>query len=128
MRRFVYVGCGFIALSLGIAGIILPILPTTPLLMLALFCFTKGSDKIANWFMGTSIYKKYLKKYADRKGLTLKQKIFIQILASLMMAISFFLLDHWFLRALLLVAILIHNYIFIFKIKTVKNDNKEPFV
>ena len=113
---------GFSALALGIVGIILPVLPTTPLLLLALFCFTKGSSKIANWFVGTKLYKKHLKKYVANKGLTKKQKIFIQVFASVMMAISFVLLDWWLFKVLLFFAFLIHNYVFIFKIKTIKKD------
>ena len=124
MKRLIYMLCGFAALSLGIAGIVLPIIPSTPLFMLALFCFTKGSTKIANWFLKTWPYKKYIKKYADRKGMTLKQKLSIQIFASLIMLISFILINQWILRCLLLLAVLIHNYIFIFKIKTFKDDNK----
>jgi len=124
VKRLIYMLCGFAALSLGIAGIVLPIIPSTPLFMLALFCFTKGSAKIANWFLETWLYKKYIKKYADRKGMTLKQKLSIQIFASLIMLTSFILINQWILRCLLLLAVLIHNYIFIFKIKTLKDENK----
>jgi len=56
--------------------------------------------------------------------MTLKQKLSIQIFASLIMLISFILINQWILRCLLLLAVLIHNYIFIFKIKTFKDDNK----
>ena len=124
MKKFIYVSCGFITLFLGLLGIILPVLPTTPLIMLSMFCFTKGSTKITSWFRGTMLYKRYLKGYVERKGLTLKQKILIQVFASLVMIILFALIKQWVLRGLLLLAMLIHNYIFIFKINTLENENK----
>ena len=111
-------------MTAGISGIIVPVLPTTPLLMLALLCFSKGSSRVANWFMKTKLYERYLKKYSERKGMTLKQKIFIQVFASVMMITSFIFMNQWALRGILLFAFLIHNYIFIFKIKTLKNETK----
>ena len=124
MKKLIYMLCGFAALSIGIAGIVLPIIPSTPLFMLALFCFTKGSEKMANWFVETRLYKKHIKKYTDRKSMTLKQKLSIQVFASLIMLTSFVLINQWILRWLLLLAVLIHNYIFIFKIKTLRDDKK----
>ena len=109
-------------MAVGTLGIILPVLPATPFLLLALFYFTRGSEKIAAWFAGTNLYKKHLKKYADNKGLPMKEKIFIQLLASLMMVISFFFIKYWLFRALLFVLFLIHNYVFIFRIKTLPKE------
>ena len=127
MKKFIYVSCGFITLFLGLLGIILPVLPTAPIIMLSMFCFTKGSTKIASWLRGTMLYKRYLKGYVERKGLTLKQKISIQVFASLMMLISFVLIKQWAVRGLLLLDILIHNYIFIFKIKTLEDENENKY-
>ena len=53
MKKFIYVSCGFITLFLGLLGIILPVLPTTPLIMLSMFCFTKGATRIASWLNKT---------------------------------------------------------------------------
>lgn len=123
IKKLLYAISGFFSLFLGIIGIALPVIPTTPLLLLALFCFTKSSKKIETWFIGTILYRKYLRKYIDRKGLTKKQKIFIQVMASLMIALSFIFLKYWLFRILLLILFLIHNYIFIFRIKTLPEDN-----
>ncbi|MDR1699584.1 MAG: YbaN family protein [Lachnoclostridium sp.] len=130
MRKIIFVLCGCVTFILGSAGIVLPVLPTTPLYLLSLFCFAKGSRKLEKWFRGTGLYKKYLKEYAETRTMTSKQKASIQIFASLMMAITFFLTNAWYIRLLLLIGVLAHNCVFIFKIKTRKTEkatkNKQP--
>lgn len=122
MKKVIYIFGGMIALSLGALGIMLPVLPTTPFLILAMYCFAKGSDKLNRWFIGTELYKKYLDEYVQKKAMTLRQKLAVQIFAGLMMAISFMLIDRWIVRSILIIAFLAHNYVFIFKIRTLKPD------
>lgn len=54
--KIVYLFLAFFFLALGIVGIALPVLPTTPFLLLASYFFTKGSDRFNRWFMSTNIY------------------------------------------------------------------------
>lgn len=72
--KYLYIICGFICIGLGIIGAVLPGLPTTPFLLLALFCFTKGSERIRQWFIQTKLYKKYLQEYDEKRAMTMKQK------------------------------------------------------
>lgn len=51
---------GFICVGIGCVGIVLPILPTTPFLLLALVLFARGSRRFHQWFMATGLYKNYL--------------------------------------------------------------------
>ncbi|MEY8355426.1 YbaN family protein [Lachnospiraceae bacterium 54-53] len=120
MRKVLFVCGGIAAMSLGSAGVVVPGLPTTPFLLLALFCFAKGSRKLDRWFRGTALFEKYGKQYEHDRSLTRKQKLTIQITAGLMMLISFLLTDNLVLRLLLLGALLLHNYVFIFVIRTRK--------
>ena len=61
MAKPFYILFGFIALGLGTVGIILPLLPTTPLILLACFCFAKGSDRFHRRLLNTWFYKKHAK-------------------------------------------------------------------
>lgn len=110
---------------LGTIGTVLPGLPTTPFLLLALLCFTKGSEKLNCWFRGTRLYDRYVKHYEYDRSLTRKQKFTIQAAAGLMMVISFALTVNPVLRMLLIGAFLLHNYVFIFVIKTRQADRSE---
>ena len=51
MMRFVWISAGLIALAVGIAGIILPLVPTVPLVLLASFCFAKSSKLLHSWLI-----------------------------------------------------------------------------
>ena len=64
--KIIYIILGFLSLALGIIGIFLPILPTTPFLLLTLFFFAKGSKRLEQWFLGTSIYQKHLKSFNEK--------------------------------------------------------------
>ena len=49
--RFFWLVGGFFSLAAGIVGIVVPLLPTTPFLLLAAFCFARGSEKLHNWLV-----------------------------------------------------------------------------
>ncbi|MEH7247339.1 DUF454 family protein [Neobacillus niacini] len=118
--NFLYIIIGFISLGLGVLGLILPVLPTTPLLLLASYCFVKGSEKFERWFKGTKLYKRHLETFVKERAMTLKQKLSILIFADVMIAIPFFILDSVLVRAMLALIVVYKYYYFIYKIKTVK--------
>lgn len=106
-------------MGLGMLGVILPLLPTTPLLLLALFFFVKGSERFEVWFKETNIYKKHLEGFVREKAMTLKQKMTINLFADVMILIAFFMVDKVWVRAILIGVIAYKYYYFITKIKTV---------
>ncbi|SUT87615.1 Inner membrane protein ybaN [Actinobacillus ureae] len=112
MRLF-YIAIGFLCIGLGILGAILPGLPTTPFLLLALFCFSKSSPQLQQWFMRTKIYQKYLKDYDEKRAMTMKQKITILMISAPFCLFSFFVLPNiW--GQLALVAVVICQYWYFF--------------
>ncbi|MFD2679676.1 YbaN family protein [Bacillus seohaeanensis] len=111
---------GFIFMGLGILGVILPLLPTTPLLLLASVCFVRGSKKFEIWFKGTKLYKRHLEEFVKNRAMTLKQKITILLTADCMIAIPFILLDNLIIRLVLICIVGYKYYYFIYKIKTIR--------
>lgn len=116
----IYIVIGAVALVLGTIGVIIPVLPTTPFLLIASFCFVKGSKKIDRWFRGSKIYKKHLENFVEKKAMTLKQKISILLVADMMIAIPIVLVDNTIMRVSLVLVMLVKAYYFIFKIQTIK--------
>jgi uncharacterized protein len=66
---------GTISLALGILGIFLPLLPTTPFLLLTSACYIRSSDRLHDWLMSNKHLGGYIRNFKERRGLTLKAKI-----------------------------------------------------
>jgi uncharacterized protein len=107
-------------MGLGMLGVILPLLPTTPLLLLALFFFVKGSQRFEIWFKETNLYKKHLEGFVREKAMTLKQKITINLFADVMILIAFLMVDKVWVRVILIGVVVYKYYYFITKISTVE--------
>lgn len=92
---------GSIAVVLAILGIFLPLLPTTPFLLLASACFARGSDRMHRWLLSHGVFGAYLRSFEEGKGIPLKGKITAIAMLWLSMAVSIAMLGHPALRALL---------------------------
>ncbi len=129
IRKILYVLMGLILTAIGVVGVILPILPTTPFLILASVFFAKGSDKFDRWLKGTKIYKNYAEDFVRDRSMTMKRKIKILLLADFMIAFPFVILKSFYIRIglLLLVAIKYYYFIFVIKTKPQTDKNVESF-
>ena len=125
ITKILLVTVGLISVGLGLIGVILPVLPTTPFLLLASVCFVKGSERFDRWFKGSKLYKKHLESFVESKKMTLKQKVVILTFADLMLMIPFITINSLHMRIFLIVLILCKFYYFIFKIETIKVKGKE---
>ncbi|MFC0322563.1 YbaN family protein [Gallibacterium melopsittaci] len=118
MLRYLYIFLGFLSLGLGILGIFLPVLPTTPFLLCTLFFFGKSSHKLESWFKQTPIYHKYLKTFHEQRALTKKTKLYILFISTLMMAFPLYTIPNIFGKVAILLLLLIQYWLFFFWIKT----------
>lgn len=124
VKKYFYITLGFIALGLGLIGVILPILPTTPFLLLTSFCFAKGSERFHVWFTNTNIYKKHLESFVKERAMTLKQKVVLLSFVNFMLAFPLILVDVLPMRITIIVLIIIKLYYFIFRVKTITPEEK----
>lgn len=89
--RLVYLTIGFISLGLGIIGIPLPILPTTPFLLLSMACFAKSSKRFEKWLYQTKLYQTYVADYRETKSIAKERKKWILLQIYILMGISIYL-------------------------------------
>ena len=123
--KVVLIILGFISMGIGIVGIVVPILPTTPFLLLASFFFAKGSKRFHDWFISTKIYKKYLESFVKSKAMTLKNKFTILLPVSCMLIITFICVNNLYAR-IVLVILFIGKYLYFFtQIKTIAKEETE---
>lgn len=73
--RALLITAGFISVTLGIIGAVLPVLPTTPFLILAAICFSYSSEKFFNKIISNKYFGKNVKDYLEGRGIPLKAKI-----------------------------------------------------
>lgn len=91
MKKIALIISGWISLAIGIIGIVLPIIPTTPLLLLAGFCFAQSSETFEKWLKDTKVYHFYVADYAETKSISKKRKKKIILQIYLLMALSIYL-------------------------------------
>lgn len=72
--RWLWIIAGSISLSLGIVGIFLPLLPTTPFLLLTAACYARGSSRLHNWLLNNKLFGKYIRNYREGKGIPARSK------------------------------------------------------
>lgn len=118
MRAHVHLALAFFFFALGAVGAALPVLPTTPFLLLAAYFFARGSPRFNAWFASTRLYKRYLERYATERGMTLRTKLVILFYASTMLILAFLAMKNVYGRAAIVLALAFKYYYFFFKIRT----------
>jgi len=100
--RWCYMLIGTLFLILGMIGLFLPLVPSTPFLLLTSYFYTRGSKRINKWFRSSKLYQEYILSF--KKGeLTKKQKVQILIFCYIGIAISAYFIDNGYIRLMLLI-------------------------
>lgn len=97
---------GSIFVGIGIIGIFLPLLPTTPFLLLAAFSFNRGSDKMRLWFESNKTINTYITNYREKKGMTLRAKMNSIFVLWFTIGVSFYLVPNMLIRLILGVVVI----------------------
>lgn len=78
--KIVFNVLGTLAVALAILGIFLPLLPTTPFLLLASACYLRGSPRMRLWLLNNPLFGTYLRIIEEKRGIPLKAKIIALLL------------------------------------------------
>ncbi|WHH57854.1 YbaN family protein [Petroclostridium sp. X23] len=121
MNRFtktILILVGSISLGLGVLGIFLPLLPTTPFLLLAAACYSKSSDKFYNKLINNKMLGRFIKNYREGKGIPLRGKVLSITMLWLAIGYSVILAGLNLIIRILLLIIAVGVTVHILRIKT----------
>lgn len=103
---------GWLSVILGVIGIFLPVMPTTPFLLLAAACFMRTSPKFYNWLVGHPQLGKYVVYYMEGKGIPFKAKIYTIVLMAMGMSFTIYWVPYVEVKIILpLIGVLVALYI-----------------
>ena len=102
--RALFFTAGTIFLLIGVIGVFIPVLPTTPFLLLSAACYLRSSTGMYKWLFDNRFFGEYLRNYKEGKGVSLKAKLFTLTLLWLTISYSaFFVVDFLVVQVLLII-------------------------
>ena len=112
---------GTFSLVLGAIGIFLPILPTTPFLLVSAACYLRSSQRMHKWLLGNRWFGEYIKNYQEGRGIPLKTKILaISVLWVAIIYSAFFALDEILIAQVALLLIAVGVSVHLIRVPTLK--------
>ncbi len=104
MTKIVFNIVGTLALVLAVLGIFLPLLPTTPFVLLASACYMRGSDRLHGWLTTNKLFGSYIANMESGRGIPMRAKITAIIFLWLSLSFSAWLIHSPWIRGVLLLA------------------------
>lgn len=101
MKKYLFAIGGILSLGTGVIGIFVPILPTTPFLLLAASCFLKSSKRLYNWLMNHRVFGKYIENYIKYRAISTASKIASIVILWTVIIISILFMDIIMVKILL---------------------------
>jgi uncharacterized membrane protein YbaN (DUF454 family) len=120
-----FIVLGFVSLALGAVGVVLPVLPTTPFLLLTAFCFARGSERFHRWFMGTRLYKNHIDDFVRTKSMPIKTKAYILTAVSILLPLAMYFVPYPHARILMGIVLAWHWWYFLFRVKTLRTEGAD---
>lgn len=121
--KIILIVIGGISVVLAILGIFLPLLPTTPFLLLASACFVRASERLHRWLLNNRLFGEYLRNIEDKKGMPLRGKIVTLVLLWASLAYSMYTVRPLLLKVGLF-AIGFGVTAFILRMKTLQKETR----
>lgn len=109
---------GCTAFVLGVAGAFLPVLPTTPFMLVSAVCFAKSSARLHAKLVQTKVYQKYASPVVENRAMPLRRKLVVVIPVSIILLTVFCLTQNTALRIIILSAAVIKYWAFFFWLKS----------
>jgi uncharacterized membrane protein YbaN (DUF454 family) len=104
VSRLLWVTAGTISLAVGIVGIAVPILPTTPFVLIAAACYLRGSKRMYDWMVENRYIGSYLRDYMEGRGISIRAKATsVAVLWALIVLSAIFATSNSAIRIVLLV-------------------------
>ncbi|MGG6109534.1 DUF454 family protein [Pantoea allii] len=125
MQRIVLLTLGWLAIVLGILGIVLPLLPTTPFMLLAAWCFARSSPRFHHWLLWSSPFGRYIRHWQQHRGMPPGAKSRAMLLIVVTFAVSLWLVPLWWVRIMLLIMVCL-LLLFMWRIPVVAETADEP--
>lgn len=122
MKRYLILIGAWIACITGFIGVFIPVLPTTPLLLLATFLFAKSSPRCHAWIKSTKIYQKYVVPFKENGGIPASVKVRILTISFALMSVSAILVQRWYVWLVLGLVALWLLYLMCIRIPTTSLD------
>ena len=122
VKRIFFLVIAWISLALGCIGVFVPLLPTTPLVLLATFLFAKSSPRLHAWICKTRVYGAYVKPFKERGGITLARKFQMLGLSYAVMGVSAFFMRNVIAWTVLGVMALFLAWLVAVRIPTISNE------
>lgn len=113
------------ALALGIIGMVLPLLPTTPFLLLAVYCYARSSERVHRWLLSNRVFGRHLQDYASGRGVSRSLKAGVLVLLWVVIVLSAVFFVPWIWARVLLGVIGVGVSVHILLLKT-KTDTEPP--
>jgi uncharacterized membrane protein YbaN (DUF454 family) len=113
MKKHFFIFFGVVCVVLGTIGIVTPILPTTPFLLLAAYLFAKSSPKMHEFLLKNKVFGKFLENYFENKPIPLKQKVYSILFLWIGLGVTFYFADltRWVIVLLIFIGICVTIHI-----------------
>ena len=114
VRKGVYFIIGSISLAAGVLGVFLPVLPTTPFVLLSAWCFFRSSEKIYQWVISNETFGPTIENYQEGRGITRKTKIKAigMMWLTISLSVYFFISNMYLIAFLYLIVISVSVYLY----------------